>query len=98
MIRMAVPPVPIRSLLLFLQLSKAPIRPVFRAKVLAIDAVFVFVPIVIVLVVAVVDPVMILIVPMVFFLASIVLRLGRRRHCGWNGKGCSEKKELNKYR
>jgi hypothetical protein len=42
-------------------------------------------------VVAVVDPVMILIVPMVF-LVSIVLRLGRRRHCGWNGKGCSEKK------
>jgi hypothetical protein len=65
MIRMAVPPVPIRSLLLFLQLSKGPIRPVFRANVLAIDPVFVFVPIVIVLVVAVVDPVMILIVPMV---------------------------------
>jgi hypothetical protein len=96
MIRMIVTPVPISSLLLLFQLGKRPIRSVFLFEILSIDTVFVVIPIVVILVVAVEDPVTVIVVTSVFFLASIVLRLGRSTHCRWSCKSCGEKKGTEK--
>jgi hypothetical protein len=91
-IRMTVAPIPIRCLLLRFRFSKGTILFVSLAEVLTIGTIFVVIPIVIVLVATVIDPVLVLVVSMVFFLASIVLRLGRSTHRCWGGKGCSKKK------
>jgi hypothetical protein len=96
MIRMAVTPVPIRSLFFHLQFHKGVILLVPFAKVHAKGSVFVVIPVVIVVVGAVVDPVVILVVSVVFFLASIVLWPGRSHHYRWGGKGCREKKGTEK--
>ena len=58
------------------------------AEIHTIRAVFIVIPVVIVPVVAVVNPVVV-VVAMMFFLASVVLRLGCRIHCGWDSEGCS---------
>jgi hypothetical protein len=91
-IRMTVAPIPIRRLLLRFRFSKGTIIFVSLAEVLTIGTVFVVIPMVIVLVATVIDPVLVLIVSMVFFLAPIVLRLGGSTNCCWSGKGCSKKK------
>ena len=91
-IRMTVAPIPIRRLLLRFRFGKGTILFVSLAEVLTIGTVFVVIPMVIVLVATVIDPVLVFIVSMVFFLAPIVLRLGGSTNCCWSGKGCSKKK------
>jgi hypothetical protein len=63
------------------------------AEIHAVGTIFVVIPIVVVLVGAVVNPVLVIIVAMAFFLTPVVLRSGRCTHCCWSGKGCSKKKE-----
>jgi FlaA1/EpsC-like NDP-sugar epimerase len=96
MIRMTVTPLPIRPLLLLFRSRKRPILSVSLAEVQTIGMVFVVIPIVIVPVVAVVEPVAVLIVSMVFFLSSVVLLPGRSTHCRWYSKRCSKKKGTEK--
>jgi hypothetical protein len=91
-----VTPIPIRRLLLLFRLSKGTILFVPLAEVLTVGTVFVVIPIVVVLVGAIIDPVAVFIVSMVFFLASIVLRLGRSTDCRRGHKGCSKKKGTEK--
>ena len=62
------------------------------AEVDAEGTVFIIIPIVIVLVVTVVDLSVILIVSMVFFLASIRFRFGRGVNCRWRSKYYRKKK------
>jgi hypothetical protein len=92
LIWMTVTPIPIRSLLFRLRFSKGAIFFVFIAEVLTVGTVFVGIPIVIVLVATVIDPVLVLVVSMFFLLASIVLRLCRSGNC----KGCGKNKETEK--
>jgi hypothetical protein len=96
MIRMTVAPIPICRLLLLFRLGKGTILFVSLAEVSTIGTVFVVIPIMVVLVGAVIDLVVIPIVSMVFFLASIVLQLGRSTNCHWRGKGCTKKKGTDK--
>jgi hypothetical protein len=96
MIRMTVAPVPIRRLVPVFRFSKGPILFVSLVEVLSIGTVFVAIPIVVILVATVVDPVVVLIVSMVFFLASILLRLGRSTNRCWGGQGCSKQKGTEK--
>lgn len=96
MIRMFVAPIPIRPLVLLFQFSKAPIRSVFLAEVLAIEMVFVVIPIVVVVVGTVVESVVVLVVSTIFFLASIVLRPRRSLHCHWCSKGCRKQEGTEK--
>jgi hypothetical protein len=96
MIRMTVAPVPIRRLLPRLRFGKGTIVLVSLAEVLTVGTVFVVIPIVVVFVATVIDLVLVLIVSTVFFLASIVLRLGRSTNCCWGGKGCSKNKRTEK--
>jgi hypothetical protein len=58
--------------------------------------VFVVVPIVIVPVVTVVEAVAVIVVTSVFFLASVILRLGGGTHCRWGSKGGRQKKGAEK--
>ena len=95
-IRMIVTPLPIRSLILHSHLRKWPILSVSLAEVYPIGMVFVVIPIVIVPVVAVVEPVAVIVVTPVLFLPSIVLRLGRGTHCCWSSKGGRQKKGAEK--
>jgi hypothetical protein len=94
MIRMTVTPLPICLLLLLFHFRKRPILSVSLAEVQTIGMVFVVIPIVIVPVVAVVEPVAVLIVSMVFFLTPVVLLPGRSHYCRWSGKGCSKQKRI----
>ena len=81
MVRMTMAPIPVCPLLLLPNLSKGPVLSVMLLEIPAISTIFVIVPIVIVLVITVVDPVAVLIVSMTFFLTSVVLRLARSIHC-----------------
>jgi hypothetical protein len=85
---MTVTPLP---LILFLCVAEFGVVIVFSVSLIyvhTIGAIFVVIPVVIVPVVAVIDSVVV-VVAMMFFLASVVLRLGRRIHCGWDSEGCS---------
>jgi hypothetical protein len=93
---MTVPPIPIRSLLPAVRSSKRTILSAILLEVQTIGTVFVFIPIVIVLVVTVVEPVAALLVSTVIFLTSVVLPPGRSTHCRWCNKGCSKKKGTEK--
>jgi hypothetical protein len=55
-------------------------------KVRAIGVVFAVVPIVVVPVMTVVDSITVLIISMIFFLTSAVLRFARGVHCRWRSK------------
>jgi len=93
MIRMTVTPIPISPLVPLPHFNKRMILSVPLAEIRAVGTIFVVIPIVVVLVGAVVNPVLVIIVAMAFFLTPVVLRPGRRTHCCWSGKGCSKKKE-----
>jgi hypothetical protein len=73
-IRMTVTPIPIRPLRLAVRFSEGTIPSVILLEIPAIGAVFVVIPIVIVLVGTVVDPIAVLIVSTVVSLASVVWR------------------------
>jgi len=92
-IRMTVTPVPIRVLFFHFQFHKGVILSVSFAEVYAERTVFVVIPIVIILVLTVIEPVAVIVVAAVFFLASVILRLGpgihRRRRC----QCCAKNKE-----
>ena len=74
-------PIPISRLLPLLCYSEGTILLVSLPEILAVGTVFVVIPIVIVLVGTVVDPVAIIIFAMTFFLTCAVLRPGRSTHC-----------------
>jgi hypothetical protein len=93
---MTVTPIPIRGLLFRFRFSKGTIFLVFIPAILTVGTVFVGIPIVIVLVAAVIYPVLVFIVSMVFLLAFIVLRLCRRANCRWGGKDCGKKNRTQK--
>jgi hypothetical protein len=95
-VRMAVAPIPIGALLFLALLAEGTIIPMLLSEILAIGAVFVRIPVVVVLVVAVVYLVVVIFVLVMVFLMSIVLWPGGRDHCGWRSKGCGEKKRAEK--
>lgn len=80
-IRMVVAPIPVRSLLFHLEFGKGTILSVAFSEIDSEGMVFAIIPIVKVLVLTIVNPPLILIVSVVFFLASIILRRGRRPNC-----------------
>ncbi len=80
-VRMTVTPVPIRILFFHLQFHKGVILSVPFAKVYAERTVFVVIPIVIVLVMTVIEPIAVIVVTTVFFLTPVILWLGHRIHC-----------------
>lgn len=95
-VRMTVAPIPIRRLLLGFRFGKGTIVFVSVAEVLTIGTVFVVIPIVVVLVRMVIDPVVaVFVVSMVFLLAFIVLLPGCT-NSRWGGKGCGKKKRTDK--
>ena len=96
MIWMSVTPIPIRPLFTLFHLGERTILSVSLPEVLTIGTIFVVIPVVVVLVGAVIDPVAVLSVSMVFFLPSIVLWLGRSTNRHWGGKGRSKKKGTEK--
>ena len=79
-VRMTVTPIPIRTLFFRLQFHKGVILSVPFAEIYAIGTVFVVIPIVIILVLTVIEPVAVIVVTTVFFLTPVVLRLGRSTH------------------
>src|SRR5580693_9934655 len=87
---MTVAPIPISALLFLALFAEGTIVPMLLSEILAIGAVFVRIPVVVVLVVAVVDFVVLIIVLVMVFLLSIVLWPGGRDDCRWGRKGCSE--------
>src|ERR1700686_133267 len=89
---MTVTPIPIRSLLFRFRFSKGTIFFVFIAEVLTVGAIFVGIPIVVILMAAIIDPVLVFVV-LTFCLASIVLWLCRSANCCGGGKGCGKNKE-----
>jgi hypothetical protein len=92
---MTVTPIPIRGLLSRFRFSKGTIFLVFIPAILTVGTVLVGIPVVIVLVATVIDPVLVFVVSMVFLLASIVLRLCRA-NCCWGGKDCGKNKRTQK--
>src|SRR5450755_1043725 len=93
---MTVTPIPIRGLFSRFRFGKRAILLVLIAEVLTVGTIFVVIPIMVVLVASVIDPVVILIVSMLFFLASIVLRLCRCGNCCGGSKGCGKNTESEK--
>jgi hypothetical protein len=93
---MTVAPIPVRLLVPLSLFGKRPVVSVTLLEIPAIGMVFVVIPIVIVLVITVVDSIAVLIVSMIFFLASAVLRLGPCIHCRWHSKSSSKNKRTEK--
>jgi len=67
-------PIPLLCLLLHLELHKWMVLTVSLAQIYAIRTIFVVVPVVVVLVLTVINPVAVIVVSMVFFLTSVVFR------------------------
>jgi hypothetical protein len=83
-IRMAVTPIPVDSLLLHRDFEEWTVVPVPLDEIPAVDPVFVVLPIVIILVIPVIDAVAIIIVTPVFRLPTVVLPRSRVTHRGWH--------------
>ena len=71
---MTMTPIPILCLLLHLEFHKWMVLTVSLAQIYAIRTIFVVVPVVVVLVLTVINPVAVIVVSMVFFLTSVVFR------------------------
>ena len=67
-------PIPILSQLLHPEFDKGMVLTASLAQIYAIRTIFVVVPVVVVLVLTVINPVAVIVVAMVFFLTSVVLR------------------------
>src|SRR5258708_33345580 len=85
---MMVAPIPVGPLFFHFQFNKRVVLAMSLAEIHAKGAIFVVIPVVVVLMVAVEYPVAV-IVAMMFFLASVVLGVGCRVHCRWRSEGCS---------
>jgi hypothetical protein len=88
-IRMSVAPVPIVPLFFHFQFDKGMVLAVPFAEVYTVRTVLIVIPVVIVLMVPVVDPVLVFAVSVVFFLASVLLRPARRVHCRGRRESCA---------
>ena len=84
---MAVAPIPVFGLLLLVRLRVFVGFPVVFRQELPPGAIFVVIPVVIVLVIGVIDAVAVVIAAMLF-LASVILVSRRSGYPRWYGKGC----------
>jgi hypothetical protein len=84
---MTVAPIPVRSLVSDFQLDKWMVLTVSLTEVHTVGAIFVVIPVVIVLVTAVIDPVLV-VVAVMLFLASVILVSRPSGHRRWYGQGC----------
>jgi hypothetical protein len=91
-----VAPLPVRPLFSRSHFSKGPVISVPLLKIPAIGVVFAVVPIVVVPVITVIDPVAVLVISVIFFLASIALRVARGVHCRWRSKNRTKNERSDK--
>ena len=89
-------PLPVRPLFFRAHFSKGPVLSAPLMKITAIGVIFAVVPIVVVPVITVIDPVPVLVISMIFFLASIVLRVARGAHCRWRSKNGTKNERSEK--
>jgi hypothetical protein len=88
-----VAPVPIRLLVPLFCFSQGSIVSVALLEISAIGMIFAVIPVVVVFVITVVDPILVLIIAAVFFLSSLILLSDRSAYRCRCYKGCGKHKE-----